>query len=279
MAAEPGEANGAVALPTAQRQNASEFYIGTSYHPYKYLTAIFGGSLGAFDNAGSTKYRLQAAVRMYFGEGKRRRRRPDTRSLSRNQLLRLLRPTQSSHIVEDHSRIEILEEINFEHNSHRLTRASKRVLDEVADIIHEHKESIAKVHVEGQSSLVGSAPYNEKLSWKRARAVVKYLADVRKVPSKLLMPHGYGEKPAGSTSKEKLPPASSSSTGAWSSTSTSRRSPPARRSSRCSHSREFGMTDAGSTASGSFKVSQGTLPSSLSTVIVPLWDSAICRQI
>lgn len=188
------EASGALALPTSQRQNASEFYLGASYHPYKYLAAIFGGSLGAFDGAGSSKYRLQAAVRMYFGEGKKQAPQPRYEEPAPEPVAAPTpRPAPKARIVEDKSRIEILEEINFEHNSDRLTRASKRVLDEVADIILDNKNDIAKVHVEGHTSLVGSDAYNLKLSWKRARAVVKYLSVERKVPSKLLMAHGYGE--------------------------------------------------------------------------------------
>jgi len=187
------EANGALAFPTSQRQNASEFYLGTSYHPYKYLAAIFGGSLGAFDGAGSSKYRLQAAVRMYFGEEKKQPPRPRYEEPEEVAPPPSPRQAPRARIMEDKSSIEILEEINFEHNSDRLTRSSKRVLDEVADIILENRESIAKVHVEGHTSLVGSASYNEKLSWKRARAVVKYLSADRKVPGRMLMPHGYGE--------------------------------------------------------------------------------------
>lgn len=58
------EGNGALALPTAQKQNASEFYGGLSYSPKKYMTWLFGASLGAFDKAGSSDYRLLAGLRL-----------------------------------------------------------------------------------------------------------------------------------------------------------------------------------------------------------------------
>jgi len=186
------EASGALALPTSQRQNASEFYLGTSYHPYKYLAAILGASLGAFDGAGSSKYRLQAAVRMYFGQPKKQAPQPRYEEPV-IEAAPPPRPARRARIVEDKSRIEILEEIQFEHDSDRLKRSSKEVLDEVAEIIHEHKSDIARIHVDGHTSLVGPEPYNMKLSWKRAWAVVNYLAKVRKVPAKLLVAHGYGE--------------------------------------------------------------------------------------
>lgn len=185
------EGNGAIAFPTAQRQNASEFYLGGSYHPHKYLSAIFGGALGAFDGAGSSKYRLQAAVRMYFGAPKEHA--PQARYEAPVEAPPAPTPRPRARMVEDRTRIEILEEIQFEHDSDRLMRASKVVLDEVADIIRDSKAQIAKVHVEGHTSLVGPVDYNERLSWKRARAVVKYLAKEGKVSPKLLEAHGYGE--------------------------------------------------------------------------------------
>ena len=185
------EGTGALAFPTSQRQNASEFYAGLGYHPYKYLTALMGASLGAFDGAGSSKYRLQAAVRMYFGEPKKQAQEryvePEPEPAPAP------RPAPRARIVEDKTRIEILEEIQFEHDSDRLKKASKEVLNDVADIILEHRDSIAKVHVDGHTSLVGSEKYNMRLSWKRARAVVDYLVKARKVPAKMVQAHGYGE--------------------------------------------------------------------------------------
>lgn len=185
------EGTGALAFPTSQRQNASEFYAGFGYHPYKYLTALLGASLGAFDGAGSSKYRLQLAVRTYFGEKKAQAQEryvePEPAPAPPPK------PAPRARIVEDKSRIEILEEIQFEHDSDRLKKASKEVLNDVADIIHEHKDSIAKVHVDGHTSLVGPEKYNMRLSWKRARAVVDYLVKSRKVPAKMLQAHGYGE--------------------------------------------------------------------------------------
>ncbi len=184
------EGTGALAFPTSQRQNASEFYAGLAYHPYKYLTGLLGASLGAFDGAGSSKYRIQAAVRMYFGAQKRqvqeRYEEPAPAPVA-------ARPAPRARIVEDKSRIEILEEIQFEHDSDRLKRGSKEVLNDVADIILEHKDAIAKVHVEGHTSLVGPEKYNMRLSWKRARAVVDYLVKSRRVPARLIQAHGYGE--------------------------------------------------------------------------------------
>lgn len=186
------EGSGALAFPTAQRQNASEFYAGFGYHPFKYLTALLGGSLGAFDGAGSSKYRIQAAVRMYLGEQKKQA--PQERYVEPEPApAPPPKPAPRARIVEDKSRIEILEEIQFEHDSDRLKRQSKEVLNDVADIIHEHKDAIARVHVEGHTSLVGPEKYNMRLSWKRARAVVDYLVKARKVPAKMLVPHGYGE--------------------------------------------------------------------------------------
>lgn len=181
------EANGALALPTGQRQNASEFYAGLNYHPRKNLAMILGGSLGAFDKAGASDYRIQLAVRTYLPEGKSR---PAPVVQEEPEPVKPA-PRPRARMVEN--RIEITEEIQFEHNSDQLKASAKKVLDEVAEIIRQNMESIKGVEVEGHTSLIGTAAYNMKLSWRRARAVVAYLAAEQKIPGKLLKPKGYGK--------------------------------------------------------------------------------------
>ncbi|HEY8279704.1 MAG TPA: OmpA family protein [Bdellovibrionota bacterium] len=179
------EGKGAIAIPASQRQNASEFYAGLNYHPVKHVAAILGGSLGAFDKAGSSDYRVQAAVRVYFDEGRHERPAPIEEPPPPPK------PAPKARMVED--KIEILEEIQFEHNKDRLMSHSKKVLDEVADIIRAHADGIKYVEVEGHTSHPGTDAYNLKLSMRRARAVVSYLTIEQKIPARMLKAKGYGE--------------------------------------------------------------------------------------
>ena len=184
------EVSGGLSLPTSQEQNPSEIYFGGSYHPHKYLSAILGGSVGSFDRAASVDYRLQAAVRMYFGAPKERAFRYEAPTPVAE---RRLPPAPKARMAENQSQIEVLEDIQFEHNKDRLLASAKLVLDEVADVMNAHKDLIKRVIVEGHTSLVGSNEYNDRLSVRRAKAVVKYLVEEKKISRTLLVPKGYGE--------------------------------------------------------------------------------------
>lgn len=181
------EGTGALAFPTGQRQNASEFYAGLNYHPEKYMAVILGGSMGAFDKAGASDYRVQAAFRMYLAEGKTRRPAP----VVQEEEEPAPRPKPKARLVQN--QIEIYEEIQFDHNQDKLKNVSKQVLDEVADIIRSQIDTLDSVEIEGHTSLVGTDAYNMKLSWRRARSVVSYLVIEQKIPAKLLKAKGYGE--------------------------------------------------------------------------------------
>lgn len=181
------EVSGALALPTGQQQNASEFYLGLNYHPQKHIAAIFGGSVGAFNPASSLDYRIQAALRMYFDDAPARVQRKIPAPFEDEAPA-----APKARMVEN--RIEITEEIQFEHNKDRLLNSSKLVLNEVADIIRKHGDSMRWVEVEGHTSLVGSEAYNDKLSLRRARTVVNYLVAEKGISPKKLVAKGYGEQ-------------------------------------------------------------------------------------
>lgn len=178
-----GEVSGSLSLPTSQQQNPSEFYLGLNYHPKRHLATIVGASVGTFDRENSLDYRLQAAVRMYFGES------PVAAPVT---AVAAPAPAPKARIVDD--RIEITEEIQFEHNKDRLLNSSRLVLDAVAAIILKHGDTMKWVEVEGHTSLIGSEDYNDRLSMRRAKAVVDYLVKMQGVPARLLVPKGYGEQ-------------------------------------------------------------------------------------
>lgn len=183
------EATGSLNFPLAQQQNPSEFYLGLNYHPKKYLALIGGASVGALDSQGSLNYRAQLALRMYLS--------PEEKAVAEPVYYKEEPKAPApkgprARMVEN--KIEILEEIQFEHNKDRLLQSSKLVLDEVAEIIEKNKADIKRIHVEGHTSLVGSEEYNDKLSVRRCNSVVNYLVNERGIPRKMLVPKGYGEQ-------------------------------------------------------------------------------------
>lgn len=186
------EGNGALALPTSQKQNASEFYGGLNYAQKKYLNWLFGAAIGAFNQSGSSEYRLQAAVRMYFDQKQKDVDRYEEPAPAPAPVAAAPRPfpKKAARMTED--RIEILEEIQFENNKDTLKARGKEILDEVADLIREHEAVIDSIEVQGHTSHTGTFKHNMDLSWRRARTVVSYLVHQQKVPARILKPHGYG---------------------------------------------------------------------------------------
>jgi outer membrane protein OmpA-like peptidoglycan-associated protein len=184
------EGNGSLALPTAQKQNASEFYGGVSYAQKKYVTWMAGLALGAFDQVGSSSYRLLAGVRVYFDQPAKAAPRVDEPTAAPAP------PPQPKpkvvRMAEDKSHIEILEEIQFDNNKDTLKKRGKEILDEVADVIRQHDSAIKNIEVEGHTSHTGTFKHNMDLSWRRARAVISYLIHEQKIPATMLTPKGYG---------------------------------------------------------------------------------------
>src|SRR6266540_4084049 len=81
--------------------------------------------------------------------------------------------------------------IHFDTGRDTIQRESFRILDEVAKLLNQHAE-LKKVRVEGHTDNVGSGPYNKDLSERRARSVVRYLAEKGNVERKRLEPVGFG---------------------------------------------------------------------------------------
>ncbi|HZN91627.1 MAG TPA: OmpA family protein [Myxococcales bacterium] len=85
--------------------------------------------------------------------------------------------------------IEIRQMVQFEFNKARLLKESFDILDEVTDILLEHKE--IKIRIEGHTDDVGGAEFNRKLSQARAEAVRNYLVDWGVEPERLVA-EGFG---------------------------------------------------------------------------------------
>ncbi len=89
------------------------------------------------------------------------------------------------------TRILISERIYFEFNSEVIRSVSFPLLDQVAGVLNDLPAD-KRVRVEGYSDSQGNDQYNLDLSYRRARAVVEYLA-AHGVPAERLSYEGYGE--------------------------------------------------------------------------------------
>jgi outer membrane protein OmpA-like peptidoglycan-associated protein len=87
--------------------------------------------------------------------------------------------------------IIILEQVQFKTGSAVILKASDDLLFQVAVVLAEHPE-ILKIEVQGHTDNRGGKKYNQKLSEKRAAAVVKWLTKKGNVDAGRLSSHGYG---------------------------------------------------------------------------------------
>ena len=82
--------------------------------------------------------------------------------------------------------------VNFETNKATLTETAKRILGANLAKITRNADRLKRVHVVGHTDSRGAAAYNQKLSQRRAQAVVDYLK-ANGVPADKLMAKGMGE--------------------------------------------------------------------------------------
>ncbi len=94
----------------------------------------------------------------------------------------------------------ILQAVNFDYDSDRLTKDSRATLDRVAGALRAQPE--LKVEIGGYTDSVGVAAYNLKLSQRRAEAVRKYLSAAG-VPQSSMTAKGHGKaSPIGDNATE-----------------------------------------------------------------------------
>jgi outer membrane protein OmpA-like peptidoglycan-associated protein len=95
-------------------------------------------------------------------------------------------------------RLSLKDAIHFDTAKDTIKPESFKILDQIAELLRQHSE-LKKVRVEGHTDNVGGAGYNKDLSERRARSVVRYLAEKGKVPASRLESAGYGfERPVAS---------------------------------------------------------------------------------
>jgi large repetitive protein len=89
-------------------------------------------------------------------------------------------------------RILILEKIYFGTSKAVIMEKSHNILNLIADALNKHPE-IAKIRIEGHTDSVGNARKNQRLSKRRAQAVMNYLIN-KGISKKRLLSRGYGSK-------------------------------------------------------------------------------------
>jgi outer membrane protein OmpA-like peptidoglycan-associated protein len=217
-----GEFAGARILPFNSNQNPSELYAGARYQVNSSVVLHAGGSLGTTSTVPSADYRILAGLKIepQWDSGDRsngqdtqvspmaevRGNRPGNEAGSAaagaasgagmeesDTLQSGQAKSTAPRVVLTPKRIEINQEIRFAHDSDRLLPDSKKVLDEVANLIAANHDQIQRLDVEGHTNELGSDAYNLKLSQRRAEAVRKYLV-TRAVQEDKLNAEGYGKR-------------------------------------------------------------------------------------
>jgi outer membrane protein OmpA-like peptidoglycan-associated protein len=87
--------------------------------------------------------------------------------------------------------IVILEKVQFKTGSDVILPASDELLTQVANVLREHPE-IKKIEVQGHTDNRGGAGYNQKLSERRAKSVMKWLTTRGEIDAERLEAKGYG---------------------------------------------------------------------------------------
>ncbi|WP_437621332.1 OmpA family protein [Sorangium sp. So ce1151] len=99
-------------------------------------------------------------------------------------------PPEQKRVVVTDDQIVINEKILFEYDRATIRTESHSLLDEVADTIKKNAH-IKKISIEGHASAEGSNDHNQKLSDRRAKAVMGYLV-AHGIPAGMLTARGFG---------------------------------------------------------------------------------------
>ena len=87
--------------------------------------------------------------------------------------------------------IVILEKVQFKTASDVILKVSDELLTQVSAVLREHPE-IKKIEVQGHTDNRGAAAYNQKLSERRAKSVMKWLTTRGEIDPERLEAKGYG---------------------------------------------------------------------------------------
>jgi outer membrane protein OmpA-like peptidoglycan-associated protein len=185
------ELNGAVTVPFNGNQNPSELYGGLRYQANHELAFLGGGSLGTISGARSNDMRVVFALKYSPLEQKEPPPVVESKPVVEAPKPEPKKPAPPK-VVFTPQKIEIEDEVKFRHDSAELLPAGKRLLDAVADVIQKNRLKFKYIMIEGHTNELGTIPYNQTLSEKRAASVRRYL-QTRGIEKDALESVGYGE--------------------------------------------------------------------------------------
>lgn len=86
-----------------------------------------------------------------------------------------------------------VEEILFDFNRAELKLAVFEKLRKIVDLVRAHPEKTSRLLIEGHTDEIGTDAYNQELSLKRAKMVMRYLVEDEGLPSGLIQTRGFGK--------------------------------------------------------------------------------------
>lgn len=182
------EATGNLVLPFNRYQNPGEVYAGLTYMINPELVAMGGLGLGAFNAVGSSDFRFAAALKYRPWKGKEEPAPPVPPQPPRA-------PAPPARVVYTKTEIQLNEEVLFENDRDVLLPSARQLLDEVAQVIKQHRQEIGnrKIWIEGHTNEIGSDAHNMRLSEGRAKSVKRYLKS-RGIAETMMVARWYGER-------------------------------------------------------------------------------------
>ena len=110
-----------------------------------------------------------------------------------NEIIRSLAPITYLHKHGGKPRRAIDLEVRFESGSAKLTKSARSLLARLATALKDQRLAASRFKVTGHTDASGKRAYNQRLSERRARAVVAYLANPLGVKRSHLTATGKGE--------------------------------------------------------------------------------------
>jgi outer membrane protein OmpA-like peptidoglycan-associated protein len=113
---------------------------------------------------------------------------PDAEPQMRTRGLKEVRPSESST-----QRPAVALNVFFPFNSDKILPRYESELEKLGRVLTSAQHTDYRIGIEGHTDNIGSEPYNQTLSEKRAASVKRYLVQHFSIPSEQLVVKGYGK--------------------------------------------------------------------------------------